>query len=140
MKKRRLNENHLGLILADFSPAIAKFLNRQLKGEHLDLAIGTGGNIECLGRLKTQLLRKSPDTVLSFRDVHQIIGQLRGLSIEDRIKQLNLRPDRADVILPASAALQNIVNLAGIDRIMVPYVGLRDGLLWFTFYNGRKNA
>jgi exopolyphosphatase/guanosine-5'-triphosphate,3'-diphosphate pyrophosphatase len=43
---------------------------------------------------------------------------------------LKLRPDRADVILPAAIVLHLIASEAGVKEIMIPNVGLKDGILW----------
>jgi exopolyphosphatase/guanosine-5'-triphosphate,3'-diphosphate pyrophosphatase len=42
---------------------------------------------------------------------------------------LKLRPDRADVILPASIVLHLIASEAGVKQIAIPHVGLKDGIL-----------
>jgi exopolyphosphatase/guanosine-5'-triphosphate,3'-diphosphate pyrophosphatase len=51
------------------------------------------------------------------------------MTFEERVQQLGLRPDRADVIVPASIVLQKIVKQAGVDEVAIPKVGLKDGLL-----------
>ena len=51
------------------------------------------------------------------------------VSFEDRVSQLRLRPDRADVIVPASIVLHKILKLAGVEELIIPKVGLKDGLL-----------
>ncbi|HRO67409.1 MAG TPA: hypothetical protein PL182_07585, partial [Pseudobdellovibrionaceae bacterium] len=52
------------------------------------------------------------------------------LSVKERIDKLKLRPDRADVILPAILVVKTILRQAGVEKILIPGVGLRDGLLW----------
>src|SRR5439155_13475808 len=39
------------------------------------------------------------------------------------------RPDRADVIVPAAIVLQKIVQQAGVSEVIIPGVGLKDGVL-----------
>jgi exopolyphosphatase/guanosine-5'-triphosphate,3'-diphosphate pyrophosphatase len=51
------------------------------------------------------------------------------MTFEERIQELRLRPDRADVIVPASIVLQTIMRQAGVDQMLIPHVGLKDGLL-----------
>jgi len=41
-----------------------------------------------------------------------------------------MKVDRADVILPAALIVQSAMRLAGVDRLLIPYVGLKDGILW----------
>jgi exopolyphosphatase/guanosine-5'-triphosphate,3'-diphosphate pyrophosphatase len=52
------------------------------------------------------------------------------MSYEERILKLKLRPDRADVILPASIVLHLIAKEARVKQIMIPNVGLKDGILY----------
>jgi exopolyphosphatase/guanosine-5'-triphosphate,3'-diphosphate pyrophosphatase len=65
---------------------------------------------------------------LKLADVHLLIEKLAGLSFHDRIRELELREDRADVILPAALVYERLARLVDVEEIMVPYVGLRDGI------------
>jgi exopolyphosphatase/guanosine-5'-triphosphate,3'-diphosphate pyrophosphatase len=91
--------------------------------------IGTGGNIEALARLAGA----EPDDVdvsaLTLDELRGVIHRLSGLSYEDRIRRLGLREDRADVILPAALIYERVAVLADVDRIVVPNVGVKDGVL-----------
>jgi len=49
--------------------------------------------------------------------------------VEERKKRLGLRSDRADVILPALIVLQSLMRQTGISSLVIPHVGLKDGLL-----------
>jgi len=51
------------------------------------------------------------------------------MSYEDRINRLGLRPDRADVIIPAAIILKSIVKLVRPATLLVPSAGLADGVL-----------
>jgi exopolyphosphatase/guanosine-5'-triphosphate,3'-diphosphate pyrophosphatase len=61
------------------------------------------------------------------------------MSVEERIRKLKLKPDRADVILPASIVLQMIVHEAKIMEVIIPNVGLKDGVLWDMVFNAQKS-
>ncbi len=50
--------------------------------------------------------------------------------MEDRLNLLKLNPDRADVIIPAAEIYIEVMRRAQADRILVPNVGLKDGLLY----------
>jgi exopolyphosphatase/guanosine-5'-triphosphate,3'-diphosphate pyrophosphatase len=52
------------------------------------------------------------------------------MTLDQRIKKLNLKPDRADVIVPAAMVLRMIAREARIREIHIPGVGLKDGILW----------
>jgi exopolyphosphatase/guanosine-5'-triphosphate,3'-diphosphate pyrophosphatase len=46
------------------------------------------------------------------------------------MRKFKLKPDRADVILPASIVLRMIAKEARVTEIRIPNVGLKDGILW----------
>jgi exopolyphosphatase/guanosine-5'-triphosphate,3'-diphosphate pyrophosphatase len=54
---------------------------------------------------------------------------LKHFTVEERIKQLALRPDRADVIIPALDIYLKVMKWAGIRKMYVPQVGLADGIV-----------
>ncbi len=91
--------------------------------------IATGGNIESLA----WLARAKPDetgvSFLSVRDLRRIIAELGARTYEERVKELGLREDRADVILPAAYVYERIAELAGTEDIVVPAVGVKEGLV-----------
>ena len=45
------------------------------------------------------------------------------------IKKYSLKQDRADVIIPAAEIYLRIMKLAGAKEIIVPKVGLCDGII-----------
>ena len=62
---------------------------------------------------------------------------LKKYSYEERITKLNLRPDRADVIIPGADIYLKVVQWAGIKNIFVPVMGLADGVVR-TLYDDYK--
>jgi exopolyphosphatase/guanosine-5'-triphosphate,3'-diphosphate pyrophosphatase len=56
------------------------------------------------------------------------------------MRDLKLNPDRADVIIPAFRIFIAIMKSAEIDRIMVPQVGLSDGIIHLLYDDFRKKA
>ena len=54
---------------------------------------------------------------------------VRGYSLEERINDLQLNPDRADVIIPASEIYIAVMEWAKAKNIIVPEVGLKDGIM-----------
>jgi exopolyphosphatase/guanosine-5'-triphosphate,3'-diphosphate pyrophosphatase len=57
------------------------------------------------------------------------IEALASLSYRQRVVDLGLREDRADVILPAAMVYERLAELAGMESILVPNVGIKDGVL-----------
>jgi exopolyphosphatase/guanosine-5'-triphosphate,3'-diphosphate pyrophosphatase len=104
-------------------------LKKEIAKHKIDFCIATGGNVEALGELGVQLCGRKNNTSLTTNDLDSILARLKSRSYEDRIMKFKLRPDRADVIIPAAIVLQNVAQHARIDRILIPRVGLKDGLL-----------
>jgi len=91
--------------------------------------IATGGNIEALARL----VGTAPSAVrageLPVEALQGAIQMLSRLSYKQRVDQLGMRPDRADVILPAALVYERVAVLTGVEKILVPGVGVKDGIL-----------
>jgi len=86
-------------------------------------AIGTGGNINKMHKL-CGLNTREPMTISQFGTK---IEELTACSPKALIEDLRLKPDRADVILPASEIYYRAMKQARLDRIFVPKVGLAEG-------------
>ncbi|HEY0672241.1 MAG TPA: Ppx/GppA phosphatase family protein [Longimicrobiales bacterium] len=92
--------------------------------------IATGGNIEALARLADAKPDNTGVSSIRVDELRAIIERLASLSYAERVAQLNLREDRADVILPAAMVYERLAVLAAVDTVLVPAVGVKDGLLW----------
>jgi len=88
-------------------------------------AIGSGGNINKIFRLSG----KKDKVPLSYKKLISISNSIRQYSFEERIYKLGLRPDRADVILPAAKIFTSVMGWGDIKQIYVPQIGLADGLV-----------
>lgn len=98
----------------------------QLKKKYPKMeAIGSGGNINKMGKM----YNKKNDRYLSFTIIKAINSHLNRYTILERIRELGLKPDRADVILPACEIFMNTMKWAGIKNIYIPRIGLADGLI-----------
>lgn len=89
------------------------------------VGIGSGGNINKIFRLSG---RKEGQPI-STKQIGAVHARLSALSLEARIRDLGLRPDRADVIVPAARIYLAVLRWAGIRRMYVPRIGLADGLV-----------
>ncbi len=89
------------------------------------IALGTGGNIDELFKLSGQK-RKVP---LPYRKLKELTEKLDNMTLQERIEEYGLRPDRAEVIVPAATICMRIMDAAGIDRLLVPKVGLVHGIV-----------
>lgn len=98
-----------------------------LSGQTSVTIIGSGGNINKLFRLVPKKAKlKDRITVAQLERLHT---QLSALSVEQRIREFDLRPDRADVIVPAAQIFLDIAHAAGAPDILVPTIGLADGII-----------
>jgi exopolyphosphatase / guanosine-5'-triphosphate,3'-diphosphate pyrophosphatase len=129
LEQEKVGEQRFNQLVHEYADATRKWLETRI-GEHkLDLCIVTGGNAEALGDLRKRLFGKDSQFVIARQELDALVDTLQGMSFAERIQELRLRPDRADVIVPASIVLQTIVRQAGIDQVLVPNVGLKDGVL-----------
>ena len=60
---------------------------------------------------------------------------LNSLSYEDRISELGLNTDRADVIIPATRIFLMAAKWSGSQKIHVPKIGLSDGIVKTLYYS-----
>jgi exopolyphosphatase/guanosine-5'-triphosphate,3'-diphosphate pyrophosphatase len=87
--------------------------------------IGSGGNINKIFKMSGQPLGRP----LSYVYMKANYEFLKKMSYEDRITELGLNPDRADVILPASKIYLRAMKWSRADKIYVPKIGLSDGII-----------
>lgn len=100
-------------------------LKTTTKGHKEVVAIGSGGNINKVFSLSKRKDGK-PLPLELLRDYHRELGNV---TLEERISRYGLRPDRADVIVPALQIYINAMRWAGAEEIHVPKIGLVDGLI-----------
>lgn len=92
-------------------------------------AIGTGGNISKL----FNLVAKTSDTTTSLTELKRMRNYIASFSLDDRINKLRLNADRADVIVPASDIYIAAMEWVGAESIIVPDLGLKDGILQLVY-------
>ncbi len=95
------------------------------KGHKEVVAIGSGGNINKIFSLS----KKKDGKSLPIELLKDYSRELSAFSISDRIIKYDMRPDRADVIVPALHIYLNVMRWAGAQEIYVPKIGLADGLI-----------
>jgi len=90
----------------------------------------TGGNMEDLAQLAEAPADEKGVRVVLLSDLEKVIDELVELTVEERVEELGLKPDRADVILPAAIVYARAARLIGRDEIHVPRVGVKEGTLF----------
>jgi exopolyphosphatase/guanosine-5'-triphosphate,3'-diphosphate pyrophosphatase len=129
LDQQRVGEKRFNQLVDRYVHSIDKRLKKELGNERVDLCIGAGGSIESIGGLRAELFGKNNTQKIRNQELESIIKTLQSMTIEDRIQKLHMRPDRADVIVPAAIVLKRIVEQAGVDEVMIPGVSLKDGLI-----------
>jgi exopolyphosphatase/guanosine-5'-triphosphate,3'-diphosphate pyrophosphatase len=92
--------------------------------------IGSGGNINKIFKMSG----KMQDKPLSYIYLNSQYTFLNSLTYEQRISELALNPDRADVIIPALRVYLNAMKWSGARNIFVPKIGLSDGIVKALYY------
>ncbi len=101
------------------------WLKRNTVGVHPLFGIGSGGNINKIFKLSGKKETKH----LSYDRLKGIYEMLCSHTYQERIERLDLKPDRADVIVHAAKIFLSVMKNADIERVFVPQVGLSDGLV-----------
>ncbi len=117
-------------MVKEYAEATRRRLDREIGRQGVRLCIGTGGNIEEMGELAKRLYRRDSARLISLKDLAALSEMLSGLTVVERIAKLNLRPDRADVIMPACVVLHSLAQTIGAREVLIPGIGLKDGVLW----------
>ena len=98
--------------------------NNTQKYGHITL-LGTGGNINSTYKYSG----KKIGTPLNYKYLIAYFNKVKAFSYDDRIVELDMNPDRADVIIPALNIYIFAMKWSGAECIYVPKVGLSDGII-----------
>jgi exopolyphosphatase/guanosine-5'-triphosphate,3'-diphosphate pyrophosphatase len=95
---------------------------------------GTGGNINKAHKM----LGYSFEEPIGLDEMKELRDKLASLTIDERIDQFHMKPDRADVIVPALDIFSYILNEIGANSLMVPKVGLADGMIYEMYHRNNN--
>ena len=98
--------------------------------EKIDL-IGSGGNINKIFKISGKAMGKP----LTYFYLTSYYHKLQTYSYEERITELDLNQDRADVIIPATRIYLSAMKWSGAKDIYVPKIGLSDGIIKSVYFN-----
>lgn len=88
--------------------------------------VGSGGNINKINKLYGDPVNYT----LSYDNLKSAHQYLKSFTLLQRIEKLGLRPDRADVIVPAAEIFIFITNIIKVKSLLVPKIGMADGLIF----------
>jgi exopolyphosphatase/guanosine-5'-triphosphate,3'-diphosphate pyrophosphatase len=99
--------------------------------QHVDKSVNhkvfaTGGNINKLHKLMYKRFMEP----ISYKELKSIQSDLEKLSIDERMENYLLKPDRADVIIPACQIYNYIMKQLKCNELYVPKIGLSDGIIY----------
>ena len=94
------------------------------KFEQVNL-VGIGGNINKIFKLSGNNIGKP----LTKKSLDNSLHDLSKMSVYDKVIKLKLNPDRVDVIVPAGEIYQFVMNKMNSNEILVPKIGLADGMV-----------
>lgn len=98
----------------------------QYKNDFKDiLCVGAGGNINKIAKL----FGRVPEKTLPFNNLEYALSHLKRFTLQERIELMGLRPDRADVIIPAAEIFYFIMKIMEARLLLVPKIGLSDGMV-----------
>jgi exopolyphosphatase / guanosine-5'-triphosphate,3'-diphosphate pyrophosphatase len=103
-----------------------------LSSEHR--IFGTGGNINKAHKM----LGYSFEEPIGLVEMKELRDKLASLTIDERIDQFHMKPDRADVIVPALDIFSYILIEIGANSLMVPKVGLADGMIYEMYHRNNN--
>lgn len=108
--------------------------------KHVDLntvhhIYATGGNINKAHKL----LGAGHMESITYHEIKGLRDELEPLSIRQRIDRYQLKPDRADVLVPALDIYCYIMKELSCHEIIVPKIGLSDGMV-YDMYKQRKSS
>jgi exopolyphosphatase/guanosine-5'-triphosphate,3'-diphosphate pyrophosphatase len=102
------------------------WIQQNVRLDEAHMIFGTGGNIN---RALKMLAPKQKDT-LTLSALVDLHDTLAALPLEARCAQYQLKPDRADVIVPALKIYITALEALGQQTLLVPKIGLSDGVIY----------
>ncbi|WP_026450045.1 Ppx/GppA phosphatase family protein [Aequorivita capsosiphonis] len=97
--------------------------------------IGSGGNINTIFKKSG----KKIGAPLSYLYLSSYYKKIKSLSYDERITELDMNPDRADVVIPATRIYLSAMKWSKSKNVFVPKIGLSDGIIK-SLYNEKVAA
>ncbi len=130
-------------VRAEELEAMKAFITQIIETKKNVFAVGSGGNINKVFSIS----KLKPGTPMGEDLLRLYYKDLKKMTVQERIHNYKLREDRADVIVPALKIYLSILKWGHFDEILVPQVGLVDGIVKkmynekaFTALKGRASV
>ncbi len=135
LRSERVSDIQILLLRAYMDQLMEATLNA-VNAHEIDLIAGTGGNVEDLAALIGTASGRADAGVpkdvgfIPLRGLQTLLKELSRLSVTERQDRYGMKPDRADVVLPAAIVLSEVASkVPGSRGLYAPGVGLKDGVL-----------
>ncbi len=110
---------------------VEKWIKKNTENYKKIALIGSGGNINKLFKMSGRTEGKP----ISYIYLSAQYEFLKKMTYDQRVSELSLNEDRADVIIPATKIYLSAMKWSGARKIYVPKIGLADGIVKSLFYN-----
>ena len=129
LDEHALGEERFNRMVVEYVDASHRRMKKEIGKQKIQMCIGTGGSIESMGELRQRFYQKNTGGKIAADELRELVARLSATTTDQRIEDLKLRPDRADVIVPAAIVLNAMVERTGVGEVHIPGVGLKDGVL-----------
>lgn len=104
---------------------VKKWIKKHTKEYSKVDVIGSGGNINSIYKSSGKKIGRP----LSYLFLSNYFETLKSYTYHERIFELQMNPDRADVIIPATRIYLSAMKWSRAKNIYVPKIGLADGII-----------
>lgn len=104
---------------------VKKWIKKNTKSYERISLIGSGGNINSIYKQSQTKIGKP----LSYFYLTNYYEKIKSYNYHERIFELQMNPDRADVIIPATRIYLSAMKWSKAKNIYVPKIGLSDGII-----------
>ncbi|MDX1445910.1 ethanolamine ammonia-lyase reactivating factor EutA [Lishizhenia sp.] len=115
--------------------SMKKWIADHVDGSVQHKVFATGGNINKVHKL----LGKQHMEPIKYRELDELHDKLAALDVDQRAEKYQLKPDRADVIVPACEIYLYAMTCLKSTEMFVPKIGLSDGIIHQLHANAEKN-
>lgn len=113
-----------GKVEQNVYPEMKKWIEENIRKHDVDL-IGSGGNINHVYKYSGVKLGKP----LAGSYLRSRYKKVREMSYEERLQELNMKTDRADVVEYALEIYTKVMKWSRAKKIHVPKIGISDGMI-----------
>ena len=126
--KGEISESESKMIRRYVKTMLKQTLPEEDREHETNVAAICGGNAEALGEWFGEPNKHDVD-VISINRLQKGMAEISSLSVEERMEEYGFRKDRAEVIGIAGLIFTTIAKELDLDELVVPRVGLREGVV-----------